>query len=307
MTDSLSDRFIGEHGRPRLIAALRQNRTVYDESFAEALADVARVAVIGEGDTLIRQNDISNDLFFILAGRVSININSREVAVRGAGHHVGEMALVDPSARRSATVTALEDTVVAIVTEQDFAKAAGKFPDCWRLIASDLADRLRQRSRFITKPNPRPVVFVGSATESAKVANTIGRLLRVHDFVIRVWTDRGIFGASKFAIEALEEEVTTSDFAVIVMTPDDTTISRGVTHESPRDNAVFELGLFMGALSRERTFLAVPDGADVKIPSDLLGLTQLRYAPPKTDSDLEPSLSTLARDLRDIIVKLGPK
>lgn len=40
---------------------------------------------------------------------------------------------------------------------------------------------------------------------------------------------------------------------------------------------VFELGLFMGALSRDRTFVVVPHGVDLKIPTDLLGMTTLRY------------------------------
>src|SRR5437016_5017265 len=119
---SLRDRFIGEKNRARLVAALCQNRTVYEDSFGEELADMARIEVIQRGQMLIRQNDSSDDLFFILAGRVSIDVKGREVAVREAGQHVGEMSLVDPAARRSATVTALEETVVAIIGEPDFTK-----------------------------------------------------------------------------------------------------------------------------------------------------------------------------------------
>src|SRR5438128_8017716 len=101
---SLQDRFGGHENRTRLVAALRQNRTVYHDSFAEELADIARIEILKRGDTLIRQNDTSDDLFFILAGRVSIDVKGREVAVRVAGQHVGEMSAVDPAARRSATV-----------------------------------------------------------------------------------------------------------------------------------------------------------------------------------------------------------
>ena len=45
-----------------------------------------------------------------------------------------------------------------------------------------------------------------------------------------------------------------TDFAVLVLTPDDITLSRGTTIASPRDNAIFELGLFMGTNGRNRTF-----------------------------------------------------
>jgi CRP/FNR family cyclic AMP-dependent transcriptional regulator len=303
----LADRFVGEQGRPRLVAALRQNRIVYEDSFAEELAAILHIAVVSSGTNLIRQGGSDDDLFFILAGRVSINVKEREMAIRDAGRHVGEMSLLDPAARRSATVTALEETVVGRVSEAEFTRLGHKYPECWRLIAKDLADRLRQRNRFVMQPNPRPILFVGSSTESSTIARTIGRLFEHDDIVVRVWTDRDIFGASTFPIEALEDLVRTSDFAVIVMTPDDTTVSRGVQQGSPRDNAVFELGLFMGSLSRKRTFLAVPQGADIKIPSDLLGLTQLRYPPLLAQGDLAGSLSPLCDDLRRIIVGLGTK
>src|SRR5439155_3591936 len=108
----------------------RQNRTVYEDSFAEELADKIRIEVIKGGDTLIRQDDNSDDLFFILTGRVSIDVKGREVAVRTAGQHVGEMSVVDPAARRSATVTALEETAVAIIREPEFTELGDKYPKC---------------------------------------------------------------------------------------------------------------------------------------------------------------------------------
>ena len=52
---------------------------------------------------------------------------------------------------------------------------------------------------------------------------------------------------------------------------------------APRDNVVFELGLFMGALSRSRTFVCVPAGEALKIPSDLKGMTNIQYDGAATD------------------------
>src|SRR5690606_34329084 len=43
----------------------------------------------------------------------------------------------------------------------------------------------------------------------------------------------------------------------------------------PRDNVVFEAGLFGGALRMRRTFILHANGA--KLPTDLLGLTCVRY------------------------------
>jgi hypothetical protein len=49
---------------------------------------------------------------------------------------------------------------------------------------------------------------------------------------------------------------------------------------SPRDNVVFEAGLFGGALGIRRTFILHANGA--KLPTDLLGLTSIRYDPDTT-------------------------
>jgi Predicted nucleotide-binding protein containing TIR -like domain len=104
----------------------------------------------------------------------------------------------------------------------------------------------------------------------------------------------------------LELQIQTSDFAVLVLTPDDQVISREKWCSAPRDNAVFELGLFMGALSRSRTFLLTPSGVEMKIPSDLLGLTPLSYTP--SDAvELLQAVQPACDKLRTVIKKLGPK
>ena len=80
------------------------------------------------------------------------------------------------------------------------------------------------------------------------------------------------------AIEDLVAQAGTSDFAIIVLTGDDVTKSRGRAMSSPRDNVIFELGLFMGSLSRERTFIVAQKDVDLKLPTDLLGVTTLRFS-----------------------------
>jgi predicted nucleotide-binding protein len=54
----------------------------------------------------------------------------------------------------------------------------------------------------------------------------------------------GIFKPSLTFIESLESELAKSDFAVLTLTPDDQSISRGQLSMEPRDNVLFELGLF---------------------------------------------------------------
>jgi hypothetical protein len=70
------------------------------------------------------------------------------------------------------------------------------------------------------------------------------------------------------------------------------------------DDVIFELGLFMGHLSRSRTLIAVPQGGKVKLASDLQGLTILDY---KIESDQKVDVINLATALRNHIKTLGPK
>jgi predicted nucleotide-binding protein len=300
------DRFQGEEAKPRLIEALRRQSVVRDdEQLANELAKRASVVEVGPGEILIRQDAPDDDIFFILAGRFSVLVHDREVAVRSAGQHVGEMALIDPAARRSATVAAIEESVAARVAEPAFTEIANTNPRLWRALALELGTRLRERNRLVAAKNPRPVLFLGSSKESLPVARTIQEGLRHDDILVRVWTD-GVFGASKFPIEALEEQVSTSDFAAVVLGPDDVLISRGDEISAPRDNTVFELGLFMGALSRRRSFLVVPSEQDIQIPSDLLGLIPLKYKAGR-EEDLPALMGPTCSELRKIILKMGPK
>jgi CRP/FNR family transcriptional regulator, cyclic AMP receptor protein len=80
-------------------------------------------------------------------------------------------------------------------------------------------------------------------------------------------------------IESLEKNLKAADFAALIISPDDKVVSRSKRRSAPRDNVIFELGLFMGALGRTRTYMLVPTGMDVKIPTDLLTVTYLHYEP----------------------------
>ena len=53
---------------------------------------------------------------------------------------------------------------------------------------------------------------------------------------------------------------------------------------SPRDNVVFEAGLFGGALGMRRTFILHANGS--KLPTDLLGLTSVRYDPATSPAEV---------------------
>lgn len=119
----------------------------------------------------------------------------------------------------------------------------------------------------------KPSIFIGSSSEALPLANAVKNELGKH-FNVDLWSEN-LFELGEDTLNNLLRFVQCYDFAVLVITDDDQTFSRKASQASPRDNVVFELGLFMGALGRRRAFPLVAQTADgpPKIPSDLLGNT----------------------------------
>lgn len=254
---------------------------------------------------IIAQGDTDNDLFFILIGSVVVETNGRRGPLRAAGEHFGEMALIDLHARRSASIRTLEETVVARITEPDFAGIANSYPHLWRALAVDISRRLRQRLSDVLPRNQKPSVFIGSSREAVTFAKCIrDGIADAEKREVRIWSE-GVFGASETTIKSLEGVVRQTDFGVLILSPDDELRSRGRTHRTPRDNVIFELGLFMGAVGRKRTFIVRPR-KDIKILTDLLGVTALTYDDDES-IDLKDRMEPVCADLITAIDRAGPK
>lgn len=304
-TESMLARFQGDQGKRRLIDLLKAQPIVSgDANLASEIARAATLKELAPGDLLIRQDHTDNDLFFILSGAFRVLINGRDVAVRRAGQHVGEMAMVNPSSKRTATIISSEQSVVAQITEDVFARLAGENPHLWRAVALELSRRLEERKKFHEEPNAKPIVFIGSSTEQLPIAEALAEGIPDNLASVRIWS-QGVFGASTFPVDDLEAQIKMADFAVLVAGPDDQIISRGNQLDAPRDNVIFELGLFMGALSRSRTFLLLPHGVKIKVPTDLLGLTCFQFDP--TEKKPIEAVGNTIQALMEIISRNGPK
>ncbi len=139
---------------------------------------------------------------------------------------------------------------MARITEPEFTTIAARHPTLWRYLALELAKRLRERNRLVRIPNHKPHLFIGSSVESLAFARELQSIMAHDKYVVKLWTD-GVFVASSTAVRDLMVEVRRADFAIMVFAPDDKVISRHKESATPRDNVVFELGLFMGDLGPE--------------------------------------------------------
>ena len=73
-------------------------------------------------------------------------------------------------------------------------------------------------------------------------------------------------------IEQLEEYAATAAFAIVLLTADDHggVMGSGEDRARARQNVVFELGFFIGALGRSRVAVLYEEG--VELPSDMSGI-----------------------------------
>jgi CRP/FNR family cyclic AMP-dependent transcriptional regulator len=300
----MRERFAGESGRRILLEALREQKLVAGNAeLAEQIAELGELIDVAAGVPIIEQGAGDNQVYFTLMGSFDIVVNNRIVAGRFPGDHFGEMAAIQPTQKRSATVVARENAVVLKLDEPQFAELAVRFPQVLVYIAKELARRLEQRNALVTSASERVRVFIISSAESIEIARTIQNAFDHDPFSVTVWTD-GVFRASHYAIESLERALDQSDVAIAVAQPDDITVSRGEPRATPRDNVIFELGFFIGRLGRHRALLVEPRGEEISLPSDLAGINTITYR--YHASDLTRSLAAACNRLREAIRELGP-
>jgi len=147
----------------------------------------------------------------------------------------------------------------------------------------------------------KPLIFVGSSQEGLDVARAVESQLE-RDARVNLWTS-DIFSPGGTTIEALFEQLDAAAFAVMVLTADDLITTRGREWAGPRDNMIFELGLFLGRLGRDRTFLMFDREADLKLPSDLAGVTPITYSGSRLRESPAAALSPAANVIRARLAK----
>ena len=143
----------------------------------------------------------------------------------------------------------------------------------------------------------KPRIFLGSSGKQEKLLQALTRGLEdvAH---VEPWTTS--FNPGTTTLERLLELAHEVDFAAFVFAQDDWTSSTppasdaaGSGQASPRDNVVFEAGLFGGILGMRRTFILHANGA--KLPSDLFGLTCVRYGDATTAAEVRTVNQKLRR------------
>lgn len=149
----------------------------------------------------------------------------------------------------------------------------------------------------------RPSLFIASSVEGFDVAYAVQANLE-HDAQCVVWS-QGVFRPTERGLDSLVRQLEATDFAVFVFTPDDTATIRSKTSAVVRDNVIFELGLFIGALKTDRCFIVRPRGDDLHLPSDTIGVSPLNYESDRPDANLQAALGPACNEIRKAIGRFG--
>jgi len=171
----------------------------------------------------------------------------------------------------------------------------------WSIPKHDLLTKMKDAK----DTNRRQSVFLASSSEGLEIANAIHSEL---EFIAEVtlWNQE-VFRPSATGIENMLRSLSNFDFAIFVFTPDDAVDYRGTKSMVVRDNVMFELGMFLGRIGRDRCFFFMPrDSSSLRIPTDMSGMVPLIYDSERTDGNWRAAVGPSCDQVRKIIKASGP-
>lgn len=158
----------------------------------------------------------------------------------------------------------------------------------------------------------KPRIFIGSSSESLPVAYVLQQQLQ-GAAAVNVW-NQGVFGISQYTLDELLRAASDYHFAIFVFAADDTVRIRGKRYLVARDNVLLEMGLFVGRIGRERTFIVQQGTRErLHLPSDLdgIGTTAFDWPPGQALRDADTALlhgvlEPCSQAIRTAMKRAGP-
>lgn len=120
----------------------------------ESIGSHLAISVVEKGEIILKQGEVADSLYVIVAGRVKIYMNDesgREVLLKtlAAGDFFGEIPMFDQEPR-TANVATLERCHLQVLSYKSFKKCIERSPDIATKVMETLAKRLREADRKIS-------------------------------------------------------------------------------------------------------------------------------------------------------------
>jgi CRP/FNR family transcriptional regulator, cyclic AMP receptor protein len=112
----------------------------------EELLTRGTIRLVDEGQVLIERGEEADLVLVVISGRVRVMHNDTQLAERGPGALLGEMAIVDRRPR-SADIVAIEPCKVLTVSANNFRSFIARSPHAALAVIEQLGRRLRESER----------------------------------------------------------------------------------------------------------------------------------------------------------------
>jgi len=151
-------------------------------------------------------------------------------------------------------------------------------------------------------------LFIGSSSEGLAIAKQVKAIITTScgDWLeCEIWHEGKVFSFNKSFLDSLVKASRRYDYGILIATNDDLTIIRKLFRKVPRDNVVFEMGLFLGSLGLTRAFLFADKNS--KLPSDYNGITIPKFTSKKINThDLAGVIKQLESTKNTFSLKVIP-
>lgn len=140
------------------------------EELRAELAGSLETVRLSRGDVLLEEGTAANALYFVVSGRFKVTTKGRAspLAELGVGQLIGEIAFL-AGGGRTATATAIRDSVVLRLSRAAFDKLSTQSPRIWQTLTITLAKRLADRNRLSAAhrhPRPRTITLIPAGPQA---------------------------------------------------------------------------------------------------------------------------------------------
>ncbi len=255
--------------------------TDLDASEREALAGELETHALKRGDVLVRQGDAADAMYIVLTGRFAVTREGRREPITeiGPDQPIGEIAFLT-GGKRTATVTAMRDSLVLRLGRAAFEQLLSTRPSIWRTLTCTLSQRLAATTASEpqeTDPRPRTIAIIraGNApvpaefiAELAAVFSAAADTLVLNSNKIAEILPKGASLDSSEATQAFNELESKYDYVIFIADDEPTPWSQkavrhadlvlgvGVHSANPTPNRLEKLvAEFVGAEQRRLVLL----------------------------------------------------
>lgn len=157
-----------------------------------------------------------------------------------------------------------------------------------------------KRKLFIGSSGGRGVTVAESV--ASQIKKVCGEWLECE-----IWDRGDAFAINRSFLDSLLRAAQRHHYGIFVATKDDRTVKKGSSIVEPRDNVIFEMGLFLGSMGITRSFLLVEKG--VGLPSDFEGITTSQFSvkePQSTRKAVDKLVQAICRTRKSFNLKPIP-